>query len=406
MTYLVINAGSSSIKFTLFKENALKVMARGWIERVGQNDPQLFAELEGTPSFSRRCKASDIRMALEQIADLFLTNKKEGIKTLNDIDVVGHRVVHGGDKINAPVFISDDVKKTIKDFSALAPLHNPPALSCIEACEILFPTAKQVAVFDTAFHHTLPEHVFLYGLPRSFYINDKIRKYGFHGTNHKFVCTRAAKLLDSSLSELKIISCHLGNGSSITAVDKGNSIETSMGFTPLEGLIMGTRCGDIDPGILIYLSEIKGMSMAEINRLLNKESGLLGMAGINSSDLRDIKKAVDSGNQQARTALMAFVHHIRKTIGAYAAALSGLDVLVFTGGIGENSSITREQICQGFNGNNTPGIFLDPEKNKTVDRSESFIHLADSPVKILVVPANEELEIAVQAQNLINPDGS
>ncbi len=404
MTTLVINAGSSSIKFALFEGSRLTVKAKGRIERIGSEGTKLIAQIENRASINRPCLSQNPQTAIKLIGDLLLNHTlgdEEGILDYpDDITSIGHRVVHGGEKINHPVWINPDVKKIIQEFSILAPIHNPPALSCIEACEKLFPNARQAAVFDTAFHTTLPEHAYLYGLPYKYYKKDKIRKYGFHGINHKYVCTRASQILNHPLTTLKIISCHLGNGSSITAVENGKSIETTMGFTPMEGLIMGTRCGNIDPGILFYLNEIKGMSMPDIKHLLNQKSGLLGMADIGSSDIRDITNAEFKGNHQAQTAIKAFVHRIRKIIGAYAAILSGLDVLIFTGGIGENVDKIRKQICHGFNGNNTANIKLDPSKSDNFNQPDTIISTPNSPVKVLIITANEEKEIALQVQKL------
>ncbi len=401
MTTLVINAGSSSVKFTLFEGNQLIVKAHGSIERIGMDGTCLNFTHEPYSSINQLCQTQDVQAAIKLITNFLLLNEKgnnhSAVKSADEIRLIGHRIVHGGDKINTPVFITDKTKNIIQEFSNLAPLHNPAALLGIQACETLFPKAKQVAVSDTAFHTTLPEHAYLYGIPFSLSRDEKIRKYGFHGINHKYVCNKAAHILKTPLSNLKIISCHLGNGSSITAVDKGKSIETSMGFTPMEGLIMGTRSGDIDPGILIYLSENKGMSMSEINILLNRQSGLLGMSGIGSSDVRDIEKAADCENHQAKTALKVFIHRIRKTIGAYAAVLSGVDALIFTGGIGENAHKIRERICKGFNGINTPGIDLDSKNNNLFDGRDKLISTPDSSVKVFVISANEEKEIALQA---------
>jgi len=295
--------------------------------------------------------------------------------------------------------VDDRVKQIVKECFELAPLHNPPNLEGIEACEDIFPGVPQVAVFDTSFHTTLPEYAYLYGLPYALYKEDKIRRYGFHGTSHQYVCRTAADFLNRPLEELKIISCHLGNGCSITAVDGGRSIDTSMGFTPLEGVMMGTRCGDLDPAIVFYLMEYKKLDPRQINDLLNKQSGLLGLAGIGSSDLRDILKAEESGNQQAVTALNVFAYRIKKYIGAYAFAMGGIDAVLFTAGIGENSPGIREMVCRGLEG---LGIVMDTEKNVAGNLAEREIQHNDSRVKILVIPTNEEKQIALQTLDLLH----
>ena len=299
--------------------------------------------------------------------------------------------------------IDSGVKRVIKDCFDLAPLHNPPNLHGIEACEAIFPGVPQVAVFDTAFHATIPEHAYLYGLPYRLYREDKIRRYGFHGTSHQYVCRTAADHLDRPIEKLKIISCHLGNGCSITAVDGGRSIDTSMGFTPLEGLVMGTRCGDIDPAIVFYLMAHKQLDSRRVSDLLNKESGLLGLAETGSNDLRDILEAREIGNRQADTAVGVFAYRIRKYIGAYAFALGGIDAIAFTAGIGENAPPIREMVCRGLD---PLGIVLDPDKNTAAQRGPREIQDDKSRVKILVVPTNEEKEIAIQTLARLPEGGS
>ena len=303
--------------------------------------------------------------------------------------------------INSSVVDDDRVKRIVKECFELAPLHNPPNLEGIEACEDIFPGVPQVAVFDTAFHSTIPEHAYLYGLPYKLYKKDKIRRYGFHGTSHQYVSRTTASFLKRPLEKLKIISCHLGNGCSITAVDGGRSIDTSMGFTPLEGLMMGTRCGDLDPAIVFYLMEHKQLDPRQINDLLNKQSGLLGLAGIGSSDLRDIFQAAKSGNRQTDTAVGVFTYRIKKYIGAYAFALGGIDAIVFSAGIGENSPKIRQMVCRELEG---LGIVMDIKKNVAENLTEREIQHNDSQVKILVIPTNEEKQIALQTLKVLREE--
>ena len=398
MHVLVINAGSSSVKFTLFSESGLQVVADGLVERIGLKHTRLSYRMGEGPSTSRNVLVADTRQAVSLIADLLLDNDQKETRFQMEIAGIGHRVVHGGEWINRPVIIDSKVKQIIKDCFDLAPLHNPPNLSGIEACEDIFPDIPQVAVFDTAFHASIPEHAFLYGLPFQFYREDKIRRYGFHGSSHQYVSRAAAEFLNRPLEELKTISCHLGNGCSITAVDGGLSVDTSMGLTPLEGLVMGTRCGDIDPAIIFYLMSKKRLTPEKINELLNKKSGLMGLAGTDSSDLRDIFEAQKAGNHQADTAVEVFAYRIKKYIGAYVFALGGVDTIVFTAGIGENAALVREMTCRGMD---RLGIVLDPEKNSADRRCAREIQHQRSKVKILVIPTNEEKEIADQTLALL-----
>jgi len=398
MYILIINAGSSSVKFTLFKKDDLKMVADGVVERIGLKGTKIHTKNAEGERASKETHVADTRQAVGLIADLLTDKNDSDIQPGVDIAGIGHRVVHGGEMINSSVVVDDRVKQIVKECFELAPLHNPPNLEGIEACEDIFPGVPQVAVFDTAFHTTLPEYAYLYGLPYALYKEDKIRRYGFHGTSHQYVCRTAADFLNRPLEELKIISCHLGNGCSITAVDGGRSIDTSMGFTPLEGLMMGTRCGDLDPAIVFYLMEHKQLDPRQINDLLNKQSGLLGLAGIGSSDLRDIFEASESGNQQTNTAIGVFTYRIKKYIGAYAFALGGIDAVVFTAGIGENSPGIREMVCRGLEG---LGIVMDTEKNVAGNLAEREIQHNDSRVKILVIPTNEEKQIALQTLELL-----
>ncbi len=399
MNILVINCGSSSIKFTLFQMDTNAVMAKGVIERIGVKGTHLFYETVNGDSLEKNIDVIDTQSAIKYIISILEDEKIGVIRSINEIASVGHRVVHGGEKITQPVMITREIKKIIKEYYDLAPLHNPPNLSGINACEDILPGVPQIAVFDTAFHSSIPEHAFLYGLPYHLYSEDKIRRYGFHGTSHHYVCQKAAEILGSPLETLKIVSCHLGNGSSITAVDGGQSIDTSMGMTPLEGTIMGTRCGDIDPAIIFYLINNKGLSPEQVHDLLNKQSGLLGLAGIGSSDFRDIYTAMRKGNLKAKTAIEIYAYRIKKYIGAYTFIMGGIDAIIFTAGIGENSSLIREMVCQGLEGLE---IGIDPERNIDYKGGCCEIQNFKSRVKILIVPTDEEAEIARQTYKLLS----
>jgi acetate kinase len=398
MNILVINAGSSSVKLTLFAIEDDTVLATGMVERIGIRGTQLFYRNLRGDEIKTNAEVADTSQAIDAMTSLLMDEKLGVIRSKTEISAIGHRVVHGGEKIKTSVLITAEVKKVIEECFELAPLHNPPNLEGIKTCEASFHGIPQAAVFDTAFHTTLPDYAYLYGLPYHLYREDKIRKYGFHGTSHQYVCQAAAELLKQPFDELKIISCHLGNGCSITAVDKGKSIDTSMGFTPLEGLIMGTRCGDLDPAIVLYLMDHKSLDVRKINKLFNKQSGLLGLAGTGSSDLRDIFVAREKGNQQAETAIHAFVYRIKKYIGAYTAAMGGLDAIVFTAGIGENSDQIRKMVCDGLE---SLGIILDPEKNARGNRKSCQVQRDQSRVKIMVVPTDEERAIALQTLELL-----
>lgn len=393
MNILVINAGSSSVKFTCFRLPGNQVLARGIVERIGLPDTKMKCQNYRGEELVQAAEVTNTRSAVGRIA-AYLTDEKHGVLlSSSEIGAIGHRVVHGGEWITASVLLDDQVKATIQRCFELAPLHNPPNLDGILACEQHFPGKPQVGVFDTAFHATIPEHAFLYGLPYELYRDDKIRRYGFHGISHKYVTHKAAEFVGRPARDLNVITCHLGNGCSITAVQGGRSLDTSMGLTPLEGLIMGTRCGDLDPAIVFYLMEHKKLNRDQIDNLLNKKSGLLGLAGISSSDLRDILKAKDEGHLQAAAALNAFCYRVKKYIGAYTASLGSLDVLVFTAGIGENSPEIRQMACENLTG---LGIVLDAEKNQKRVEGCREIQSESSRIKVLVVPTNEELEIATQ----------
>jgi acetate kinase len=398
MKILVINAGSSSVKLTLYNTPDNTALASGQVERIGLDGTRLhYANLRGD-NVNRAITLEDTTAAIGELTSLLVEKRIGVIPSTRDISAIGHRVVHGGEKMTAPTLITEPVKKIILDCFKLAPLHNPPNMAGIRACEAHFPGVPQVAVFDTAFHTTLPDYAYVYGLPYPLYQEDKIRRYGFHGTSHQYVSQTAAASLNQPLAAIRLITCHLGNGCSITAVKEGRSIDTSMGFTPLEGLIMGTRCGDLDPAIVFYLMEHKRLDVEQINQLLNKQSGLLGLAGIGSNDLRDILNAKNEGHQQAELAVNAFIYRIKKYIGAYTAAMGGLDVIVFTAGIGENSAEVRHMVCAGLEG---IGIRLDHQKNAAANGKCRQIQHDRSRVKIMVVPTDEERAIAAQTLDVI-----
>ncbi|WP_096202681.1 acetate kinase [Bacillus sp. FJAT-45350] len=383
---IAINAGSSSLKFQLLEMPAETVLTKGVVERIGLGDGIFSIEVNGKKkkeTFDIPDHAFAVKTLLEK-----LTN--EGIiASLDEIEGIGHRVVHGGEKFNDSVLITDDVLTGIEEVSELAPLHNPANIVGIKAFKDVLPNVPAVAVFDTAFHQTMPEQSFLYSLPYDYYTDYGIRKYGFHGTSHKYVSARAAKLLGRPVEQLRLISCHLGNGASIAAIENGKSIDTSMGFTPLAGVTMGTRSGDIDPALIPYIMEKTGKSAYEVIDILNKESGLLGLTGF-SSDLRDIELEADSGSERAEVALEVFASRIHKYIGSYAARMYGVDAIIFTAGIGENSDVIRERVLRGLE---FMGVYWDPSLNQ-VRGKEAFINYPHSPVKVMIIPTNEEVMIA------------
>lgn len=401
MILLVINAGSSSVKFSLFDMlKQERFLAGGMVERIGLDNPRFLWMNDTGKESSVPASADDTRAAVRIITECIVGENLLGENSsIEQIAAIGHRVVHGGEQFRDAVIIDTAVKTHIQDCYPLAPLHNPPNLKGIEACEDYFPGVAQVAVFDTAFHATLPPRAFLYGIPYSIYRSDKVRRYGFHGTSHNYVCHQAANLIDRPLDQLKMVTCHLGNGCSITAIDGGKSVDTSMGMTPLEGLVMGTRSGDIDPAIIFYLMKNKGLNLEEMDDLLNKKSGLLGLAGLGSGDLRDIASAMLEGNEQAKMALDVFTYRVKKYIGAYTFAMGGVDAIVFTAGIGENSPLIRQMVCDGLE---ELGIEIDPEKNSSGNRKCREIQNDAGKVKILVIPTNEEKEIALQTLKLLS----
>jgi len=364
-------------------------LAKGLLDKLNMEKSSLSHEAIGKTKYEIKTDSLDYSSALKLAIDALIDSKHGVIKSIDEISAVGHRVVHGAEKFSASIIINEDVEAAIRECFPLAPLHNPPNLMGITACKRILPNIPHVAVFDTAFHQTMPEHAYLYAIPYGLYTEHSIRRYGFHGTSHRYVTHRAAELLGQSLESLKIITCHLGNGCSITAVSEGKSVDTSMGLTPLEGLVMGTRCGDIDAAVVFFLMDRLGMDSQQVDDLLNKESGLLGLSQ-NSRDVRDLIEASENGDRRSKLALKIFCYRVQKYIGAYAAAMGGLDAVIFTAGIGENAVEIREDICEGLE---FMGIEFDAEKNKS-DEREKFISTENSRVKILVVPTNEELLIA------------
>ncbi|MDK2919312.1 MAG: acetate kinase [Candidatus Petromonas sp.] len=396
MNVLVINCGSSSLKYQLINMDNENVLAKGLVERIGIEGSRLKHEVANKDEVVIEKPMEDHRDALKLVLDALVDEKHGAIKDMKEINAVGHRVVHGGEKFSNSVVIDEEVIKAMEDCIDLAPLHNPPNLIGIRACQELMPDVQMVGVFDTAFHQTMPKSSYIYPLPYELYEKYGIRKYGFHGTSHKYVAQRTAAMLGKDLSELKIITCHLGNGASITAVQNGKSVDTSMGFTPLEGLAMGTRCGDIDPAIVTFIMEKENLDLDGVNNLLNKKSGVLGISGV-SSDFRDIEKAAEEGNERAQLALDKFNIRVRKYIAAYAAVMGGVDAIVFTAGLGENSISNREAICENLE---FMGVKIDKDKNNTRGK-ETIVSTDDSKVKVLVIPTNEELMIARDTVSLL-----
>ena len=390
MKILVVNSGSSSIKYQLFNMTDESVLAKGLVERIGISDSIInHYPSNGQPVITHQ-DIPNHRVGIKLMMDALLHQEYGVINDVSEISAVGHRVVHAGEKFSGSVLLTEEVMDALKECIELAPLHNPPNILGIEVCKELMPGVPQVGVFDTAFHQTIPECAYLYGIPYKFYKKYKIRRYGFHGTSHKYVAQRAADILKKPIEELKIITCHLGNGSSITAVKNGVSIDTSLGFGTVAGIIMGTRCGDVDPAVIPFLMDKENLTVKDINKILYKESGFLGLSEGISSDKRDLREKANQGDERAIRTISVFTYGIKKYIGAYAAAMGGLDVIVFTAGIGENSQETRAEACEGLE---FLGVKIDPKKNK-VRSKEAIISNDDSRVKIMVIPTNEELMIA------------
>lgn len=403
MKILVINCGSSSLKYQLVNMSDESVLASGLVEKIGLADP-LLTHKQGDNKFvfdvikqiefNREIKNHDDAVSL--VIKLLLDKNMGVISSMGEIDAVGHRVVHGGEKYASSVLINDEVILELQKCSKLAPLHNPANLIGIYACQKIMPHTPMTVVFDTAFHQTMPEEAYIYSLPYEIYQNYGVRRYGFHGTSHQYVANVAAEFINKDIKKLKIITCHLGNGASITAIKHGVSIDTSMGFTPLAGLTMGTRCGDIDPSILAYLSHEMNLSIDELDNLMNKKSGVLGLSGI-SNDFRDIESAAGNGDKRAELALKVFTYHVKKYIGAYVAAMDGVDVIIFTAGLGENDKATRANVINGLS---YLGAKIDNERNN-VRGKLSIISAGDSKVQVLLVPTNEELMIAKETLSLV-----
>ncbi len=396
MNILVINCGSSSLKYQLINAETENVLAKGLCERIGIDGRLTYSPAGGEKEVTEAAMPTHTE-AIQLVLDA-LTNEKTGvIKSLDEVGAVGHRVVHGGEKFAKSVVITEEVKAAIEECNDLAPLHNPANLIGIEACEKCMPGVPMVAVFDTAFHQTMPEEAYIYGLPSEYYDKYKVRRYGFHGTSHSFVSKRIAEFLGKDVKDMKIVVCHLGNGASISAVKNGESVDTSMGLTPLEGLIMGTRSGDIDPAILEFIAKKENMDIAALMNMLNKKSGVFGVSGGLSSDFRDLDEASNAGNAKAKLAVDAFCYRVVKYVGAYVAAMNGVDAIAFTAGVGENDAVVRAKVVERLG---YLGITLDAEANNCRGK-EVVISTADSKVPVCIIPTNEELAIARETLALV-----
>lgn len=398
MKILVLNCGSSSVKYKLIDTRNDRVMAEGGVEKIGLPDGFLKYKLQDGSKAIQELGMTDHKGAVKAVLDI-LTNPEVGcIKSYDEIDAVGHRVVHGAEKFSKSVLLTDEVINQVKDCYDLAPLHNPANVTGIEAVEEILPGIKQVGVFDTAFHQTMPAKSYMYALPYRFYSEDGVRRYGFHGTSHRYVSGRVCEILDVDIATKKIITCHIGNGGSITAVLNGKSVDTSMGLTPTEGLMMGTRVGDVDPGAITYLMKKHGLTVDDLQKIINKESGMLGISG-QSSDMREIDAAISAGNERAALALAMYEQRIIKYIGAYAAEMGGVDIIVFTGGVGENQTDLRYRVCEPLK---FMGVELDKEVNASARGTETVISAESSKVKVVVVPTDEELMIARDTEAIVN----
>jgi acetate kinase len=399
MIILVLNCGSSSLKYQLLdmkNDEVYDLLAKGLVERIGMETGCLKHQAAGKEKLVREMPVSDHTVGMHAVLDALMDKEYGVLETLEDIEAVGHRVVHGAEEFMCSQLVTDEVVAQLEKCSVFAPLHNPANILGIKAVSAALPTVPQVAVFDTAFHHTMPAYAYMYALPYEYYDKYRIRRYGFHGTSHKFVSAKGAKFAGLDLGYSKIITCHLGNGSSIAAVLNGKSIDTSMGFTPLEGLIMGTRCGNVDPDVVTYIQEKEGLSASEMSRVLNKKSGFLGLSGV-SSDARDLNEAANAGDAKAKLTLKKLTYDITKFIGAYAAAMNGVDLIVFTGGIGENNSRLRRRVCENLT---YLGVKFDYDANVATGR-DVMISLPDSQVKIAVITTDEELMIARDTMHIV-----
>ena len=391
MNVLVLNCGSSSVKYKLFQMPEGKVLAQGGVEKLGLSDSFLKLKLPSGEKVVLEKDMPEHTVAIDFILKTITGSEYGCIKSLSEIDAVGHRLVHGGDKFSESVVITDAVVESVKQCIDLAPLHNPSTLKGVAAVTELIPGVPQVGVFDTAFPQTMPQRAFMYALPYEYYEKYGVRRYGFHGTSHRFVSKRACEFLGLDYNKARIITAHIGNGASMCAIKEGKCIDTTMGLTPTEGLMMGTRVGDVDPGALVFIGEKEGLSMAQLSEVINKKSGVLGVSGV-SSDMREIEEAISQGNERAKLALEMYDYRIKKYVGAFTAAMGGLDVLVFTGGVGENQTTTREYVCEDMQ---YMGIEIDKELNAKIHGDEALLSTKESKVKVVVIPTDEELMIAL-----------
>lgn len=397
MKIIVLNCGSSSIKYQLFEMPSQAVLAKGLVDKIGLKGSLIKHQRNDGVEVKLEGEILDHQSGIEYLLGVLVSEKYGSIKNVNEIDAVGHRVVHAGEKFGGSVAITPEVVSALEECIDLAPLHNPPNLEGIYSITRLLPHIPQVGVFDTAYHQTMPDYIYLYGIPYSLYDKYRIRRYGFHGSSHRYVSQRACEMLNVDINTQKIITCHLGNGASIAAIKNGQSIDTSMGMTPLEGLIMGTRCGDLDVGAVLHIANKEDIGLSTVNTLLNKHSGMLGISGI-SSDMRDIEKAAVEGNQRAKVALQMYRYRVIKYIGAYAAAMNGLDTIIFTGGIGENDYETRSEILDNLS---FLGLEYDKDLNHGLRAKEVILSTDKSKVRVMVVPTNEELVIAKDTYNIV-----
>lgn len=397
MKILTINSGSSSVKYQLIDTEAKQALCKGIVERIGIEGTNLKNKRYDGREVTITGNITDHQSAIDQILQILVSSENGVIQTLSEINAVGHRLVHGGEKFKESTLINDEVLKKLYECIDLAPLHNPHNIKGIEACLKELPDTPNVGVFDTTFHINMPDYAFIYGIPYEYYKKYSIRRYGFHGTSHFYVSNRAAEILGEDIEKLKIITCHLGNGSSIAAINRGKSIDTSMGFTPLEGLVMGTRCGDIDPGVIINISSIDNLDSEKMNSFFNKKCGVYGISGL-SNDMREIEESAQNGNYRAQLALNVFCYRVKKYIASYIGVLNGVDAIVFTAGIGENSKTVRSLSLSNMD---TFGIKLDEKLNKETQSKEAIISTIDSKVKVLVIPTNEELVIALETERLL-----
>ncbi|MFA8436314.1 MAG: acetate/propionate family kinase [Marinifilaceae bacterium] len=399
MNVLVLNCGSSSLKYQLLTMGEEpQLLAKGLVERIGLKDGIITHKPEGKDKFELVTDIPNHGVGINLVLDALVNADHGVVADIKEINAVGHRVAHGGEYFKDSALVDEEAKKQISACCELAPLHNPANLEGILCMEKLLPGVPQVAVFDTSFHQTLPAHAYMYGIPYEIYEDMRVRKYGFHGTSHKFVAKKACDILGWNIEDKKIVSCHLGNGASVCAIDGGKSIETSMGFTPNEGLLMGTRTGNLDLGALLFIAEKKNLSIEETNKLINKESGLAGISGI-SSDMRDLEMAAEKGNERAQLALDMFAYRVKRFVGSYAASLCGVDLIIFTGGIGENDAVSREKVIKGFE---YMGVDFDCEKNAGLRGKDAVLTKEDSKVKVMTITTNEELVIATDTMNIVN----